>query len=121
MNKKFASISFQAAVYNQPVEISFITVKFLELAKHVPLLKIMIMFDTKNIHSFSQRKKQLNLEISCLFLFSNLARIPVYTRLIESRNYRTKMRIGLDQEAARTYLAKNKIASRRLTSFEVTL
>ena len=42
MNKMFDSISFQAAVYNQPVEttaykfflhtLNFITVKFLELA-----------------------------------------------------------------------------------------
>ena len=61
MNKMFDSISFQAAVRNQPVQMFFfITVKFLELVKHDPILKLIIVCKTETIQSFSQRKNKYN-------------------------------------------------------------
>ena len=55
----------------------------------------MIISEAETNLSFSRRKEvQFNLESSCLFLSSNLARIPVYTRFNETKKYKSQIRIG---------------------------
>ena len=72
-----------------------ITVKYLELTTHDPLLKLVINCKLKIfIVSAARENIIFNLEISCLFLSSILARIPVSATSMETRkNKSTRVEI----------------------------
>ena len=68
------------------------TVEYLELTNHDPLLEVMVICKAETNYSFSQRRNN-STENQLLFLSSNFARIPV-SRSIETRKYKKKIRIG---------------------------
>ena len=54
---------------------------------------------------------ELNLEYSCSHSGTNSHK-PVYTRSIETRRYKSKIKIGIRLKVARMYPAENKIVRR---------
>ena len=86
--------------------LKFITVNYLELTNHDPILKLMIICETETILNFSQRKKN-SLEGSCFFLSSILARTSVYTRSI-------KIRIGVRLRTCTNLSGRNKIDEQKV-------
>ena len=71
-----------------------ITVKYLELTNHETWLNFTIICEAETFCSFSQSKKNLPRKL-LLLLSSNFARIPVYTRSIETSTYKSKIKIGI--------------------------
>ena len=52
----------------------------------------------------------IQIEFSCFLLSFSLARIPVYSRSIETRKYKGKIKIRFRQKIAQICPAENEIA-----------
>ena len=89
--------------------LKFITVKFLQLTHHDPLIKLTINEEMK-LFIVSAREIIIQIEISCLLLSSNLAKVPVLSRSNEARINKTKIRIGIRLRSCTLYPSGNKIA-----------
>ena len=68
----------------------------MELTNHDPWLKLTINCKAETIYSFSQRRMNLTSQTKqLLFLDSNLAIKPLYSRSVETKRYKINIRIEL--------------------------